>query len=400
MIAAISAFARRASAFALAALLACAAPALGQGFQTEAEAAYVIDHNTGQVLLAHNADIPLPPASMSKLMTLLMTFEAIADGRLTLETRLPVSQAAMDYGGSTMFLNTSDRPTVEELILGVIVVSGNDASAVLAEALSPDGTEAGFANLATERARQLGMAQTTLRNSNGWPAAGHVMSMRDLGILAEEIITEHADLYRYFAVTEFDYEDRAPANRFNRNPILGMGIGADGLKTGHTQEAGYGLVGSAVQGTRRVTFVITGLPSSEARSRESERILSWAFRQFVEREVVTEGVEVTRAPVFMGAGDSVGLAPAESLNLLVPVAIEAGLDAELTYTGPIAAPVTQGDVLGEMVIRMGEEDGAEYRIPLVATETVEQGGLRVRLMTAARDVMHQVFGPPPSPAGG
>ena len=374
-----------------------ALPAHAQGFETAATAAYVIDHNTGQVLLDHNADLPLPPASMSKLMTLLMTFEAIADGRLTLGTRLPVSQHAMNYGGSTMFLTTNDRPTVEDLIRGVIVVSGNDASAVLAEALSPDGTEAGFAAIATERARALGMMQSTFRNSNGWPAPGHVMSMRDLGILAQEIITAHPGLYPYFAETEFDYENRAPANRFNRNPILGLGLGADGLKTGHTQEAGYGLVGSALQGNRRVTFVITGLPSSDARTREAERVLTWAFRQFVEREVIAEGVEITRAPVFLGANDSVGLAPAENVTMVLPALTAPDITAEATYAGPIAAPIQAGDVLGEMVIRLGEH--TERRVSIVATETVPQGGFGVRVTTAAQMVLNRLLGTPTAPMG-
>lgn len=373
-------------------------PATAQMFRTDATAAYVIDHNTGQVLLSHNADVPLPPASMSKLMTLLMTFEAVAEGRLQLDTRVPVSAHAMSFGGSTMFLTTSDRPTVEDLIRGVIVVSGNDASVALAEALSPDGTEEGFAQLATERARELGMTETNLVNASGWPAPGHVMSMRDLGILAEELITAHPALYDYFDETEFDYENRAPANRFNRNPILAMGIGADGLKTGHTQEAGYGLVGSAVQGTRRVTFVITGLDSAAARSRESERILTWAFRQFVERQVVEEGVEIARADVFMGAADSVGLAPAEDLTLLLPASGETGLEAEVTYTGPLMSPVRAGDEVGALTIRYGAE-GEERIIPLVATEDVAQGGVGVRLVTAAQAVMHRVFGPPPTLQG-
>lgn len=375
--------------------------ATAQGYETEASAAYVIDHNSGQVLLAHNADVPMPPASMSKLMTLLMAFEALKDGRLTLDTRVPVSAHAMSFGGSTMFLNTADRPTIEDLIRGIVVVSGNDASVALAEALSPDGTEAGFSQIATERARALGMASTTIINASGWPAPGHVMSMRDLGILAEEIITAHPEHYRYFLETEFDYENRAPANRFNRNPLLPLGIGADGLKTGYTQEAGFGLVGSAVQGTRRVTFVITGLPTSEARARESERILSWAFRQFVERQVVTRGTEMARAPVFLGAGPDVGLAPAEDLTLLLPVVGEAPLLAEITYASPVVAPVVEGDVLGELSVRLGEGDGAvEHRIPLVATGSVAQGGLGIRLNTAMRAVMAEILGPPPVPAGG
>jgi len=362
-----------------------------RAFETQAGSAWVIDHNTGQVLLSHNAEVPLPPASMSKIMTLLMTFEALDDGRLSLETRLPVSEHAMSFGGSTMFLNTTDRPTVEELIRGVVVVSGNDASVVLGEALSPDGTEAGFGRLATERARQLGMEQTTLVNASGWPAEGHVMSMRDLGLVAERIITEHPEYYTYFAETEFDYENRAPANRFNRNPILGMGIGADGLKTGHTQEAGFGLVGSAVQGDRRVTFVISGLDSAEARARESERIINWAFRQFVMEEIAREGTEIARAPVFMGMDATVGLAPAESVEMLVPALLDPEITAEITYVSPLPAPVTAGDVVGELVIHQGVRN-VTRTVPLVATGDVERGGLAVRLRTATGLLMERATG--------
>lgn len=402
MYAALPSLTRRAAALVAALAFALVAPpAQAQAFQTEATAAYVIDHGTGQVLFSHNADVPLPPASMSKLMPLLMTFEALDDGRLALDTRLPVSAHAMSFGGSTMFLNTTDRPTVEDLIRGVIIVSGNDASVVLAEALSPDGTEAGFGRIATERARELGMTQTTIINASGWPAPGHVMSMRDLGILAERIITEYPEYYRYFAETEFDYENRSPANRFNRNPLLGMGIGADGLKTGHTSEAGYGLVGSAMQGNRRVTFVIAGLTSAEARAREAERIATWALRQFVERQVVTGGTELARAPVFMGGALDVGLAPAEDLTLLLPAASAPPLTAEITYTGPFMAPIAAGDTLGEMVVTLGEGDAAvQHRIPMLATEAVEQGGIGTRLGTATRAVLHRLIGPPPAALGG
>jgi D-alanyl-D-alanine carboxypeptidase (penicillin-binding protein 5/6) len=380
---------RRAATAAIAAALTLG-PLPAAAFETEAGSAWVIDHNTGQVLLSHNAEVPLPPASMSKLMTLLMTLEALDDGRLTLDTRLPVSEHAMSFGGSTMFLNTADRPTVEELIRGVVVVSGNDASVVLGEALSPDGTEAGFGRIATQRARQLGMEQTVLLNASGWPAEGHVMSMRDLGILSERIITEHPEYYTYFAETEFDYEDRAPANRFNRNPILGMGLGADGLKTGHTQEAGYGLAGSAVQGDRRVTFVISGLDSAAARARESERILNWAFRQFVMQQVVSAGVDVARAPVFMGATDSVGLAPAESVEMLVPALLDPEISAEIVYDSPLPAPIAAGDVVGELVIHQGVRD-VSRSVPLVATEDIARGGLTVRVRTAAARVLDEVM---------
>lgn len=362
-------------------------------FETEATAAYVIDHNTGQVLLDINADRPLPPASMSKLMTLNMVFEALEDGRLTLDTILPVSEHAMSYGGSTMFLNTRDRVSVEDLILGVVVLSGNDASAVLAEALSPDGTEAGFSTLMTQRARQLGMMNSTFRNSNGWPAEGHVMSARDLGILAERLITEFPQYYTYFALREFEFDGRAPANRFNRNPLLSLGIGADGLKTGHTEAAGYGLVGSAMQGDRRVTFAITGLDSAEARARESERIVNWAFRQFAEREVVAAGTLVAEAEVFLGNAATVGMAAAEGVTMLLPALLDSNLEAEAVYTGPIAAPITEGQEIGELVIRAEGFD--ERRVPLLATENVGTAGLMPRLRTAFEEVLRMVFGGDP-----
>lgn len=239
--------------------------------------AYVLDQTTGTVLMSKNAEEPLPPASMSKLMTLYVAFEAIRDGRLTLDERLPVSQHAMNYGGSTMFLNTQDRPRVEDLLRGIIVLSGNDACAVIAEALSPDGTEAGFARYMTRRAQDMGMDNSTFANSNGWPAAGHRMSVKDLAILAQRLIEDFPEYYPLFAETQFTFDGRAPSNVNNRNPLLKLGIGADGLKTGHTTEAGYGLVGSAKQGDRRVIFVMSGLNSTAQRAEEAEAFVNWSF---------------------------------------------------------------------------------------------------------------------------
>ena len=272
-----------------------------QAFETQARAAYVVDQTTGTVLLTKNADEPLPPASMSKLMTLYMAFEAIergkSNGGLDLTEELPVSQHAMSYGGSTMFLDTTDRVKVEDLLRGIIVLSGNDACAVIAEALSPDGSEAGFARLMTQRAQQMGMTNSTFANSNGWPAAGHRMSLRDLGLLATRLIEDYPQYYPMFSQREFLFDGRAPQNKTNRNPLLGLGIGADGLKTGHTEEAGYGLVGSAKQGDRRVVFVLSGLESAAARAQESESIVNWAFRQFSQRSMGKAGTMIAEAPV-------------------------------------------------------------------------------------------------------
>ena len=361
-----------------------------QTFDTRATAAYVLDQSTGTVLLDKNANTPLPPASMSKLMTIYMAFEAVAEGILRIDEELPVSTHAASFGGSTMFLDTTDRVSVEDLLRGVIVLSGNDASVVLAEALSLDGTEAGFARQMTQRAQRMGMTNSSFANSSGWPAAGHRMSMRDLGILADRLITDFPTYYPLFSETEFLFDNRAPANSRNRNPILNLGIGADGLKTGHTQEAGFGLVGSAKQGDRRIIFVITGLDSAQARAEEAEKIVNWAFRQFAQKEVAAGGTRIAEADVWMGEQPTVGLAVADDVSLLVPVVNQDGLAAEVTYTGPFEAPIVAGQELAELVITL---DGLpEHRIPLVAEHDVPLGGFNTRIRVAA-NVLWSKWGP-------
>ncbi len=350
-------------------------------FDTSARAAFVLDHTTGTVLMAKNADESLPPASMSKLMTLYMAFEAIRDGRLQLDERLPVSEHAMSYGGSTMFLNTQDRPRVEDLLRGIIVLSGNDACAVIAEALSPDGSEAGFADLMTRRAQQLGMTGSQFANASGWPDPNQRMSMRDLTLLAGHIIDDFPQFYPIFAERQFAFDGRAPSNVNNRNPLLRLDIGADGLKTGHTAEAGYGLVGSAKQGDRRVIFAITGLESERARAEQSEAIVNWAFRQFAERTLVESGTEIARADVWLGSDDSVGLVAQQDVTLLVPVTPGTTLDAEVVYTGPLKAPIAAGQQLAELIIR--PEGLPEHRVPLFAAQEVAGGGFGKRMMTVS-----------------
>lgn len=362
------------------ALTVLASPAAA--FDTRATSAFVIDQTTGTVLLNKNADVPLPPASMSKLMTLYMAFEAIRDGRLTLNERLQVSQHAMNYGGSTMFLDTTDRVRVEDLIRGIIVLSGNDACAVIAEALSPDGTEAGFARMMTQRAVQMGMNNSTFSNSNGWPQAGHRMSMRDLAILANRLISDFPEFYPLFSEREFAFDGRAPQNKTNRNPLLGLGIGADGLKTGHTSEAGYGLVGSAKQGNRRVIFVISGLQSSAARAEESEAIVNWAFRQFVQRPVAKAGTVIADADIWMGAEPRVGLVPAQDVSALLPALNAKQVEAEVVYQGPISAPVKQGQEIATLVLKPAGM--AQVQVPLVAERDVPKGGFISRVTTVAQ----------------
>lgn len=368
-----------------AALLLLAPMAHAQDFDTRATAAWVYDQTTDTVLLAHNADVPLPPASMSKLMTVYMAFEAIADGRLREDEELTVSEHAASYGGSSMFLRSGERVNVTDLLRGIIVLSGNDASAVIAEALSPDGTEAGFARMMTDRAQRLGMTQSNFANSNGWPAEGQRMSMHDLGILADHLIEDYPTYYTIFSEETFPFDGRVPANSNNRNPILGMGLGADGLKTGHTQEAGYGLVGSAVQDDRRVIFVITGLDSEAARREESGRILNWAFRQFAMRDVGRAGTHLAEADVWMGAQPSVGLVLGEDLNLLVPSVSSADVSARVVYNGPLAAPIAEGQEVAQLVIT--REGLPEVTVPLLAEQAVSQGGFTVKLSAALSVLM-------------
>ncbi|WP_270728843.1 D-alanyl-D-alanine carboxypeptidase family protein [Shimia sp. Alg240-R146] len=358
-------------------------------FETRARAAFVMDQTTGTVLLTKNADEALPPASMSKLMTLYMAFEAVRDGRLAMQEALPVSQHAMSYGGSTMFLDTTDRVTVEDLLRGIIVLSGNDACAVIAETLSPDGTESGFARLMTRRAHQLGMTNSTFANSNGWPAPGHRMSMRDLALLANLLITEFPEFYPMFSETEFAFDGRAPSNVRNRNPLLRLNIGADGLKTGHTQEAGFGLVGSAKQGKRRVIFAFSGLESEKDRAEVAEQMVSWAFRQFSETTLAREGERIAEANVWMGKFARIGLVPAEDITVLLPVLAQGKVKGEVIYNGPIQAPVAKGAPLAELVLT--PEDLPEMRIPLVAEADVPEGGFGVRISTAT-SVLAAQFG--------
>ena len=364
---------------ALALSLASALP--GQAFETIATHAWVYDVTTNTVLLDKNGEDSVPPASMSKLMTIEMLFEALQEGRVQMDTAFGVSPKAISYtalGGSTMYLQMGDRPTVKELIQGMIVNSGNDACTVVAEAL--EGTEEEFARKMNARAKTLGLENSTFANSSGWPDPGQRMSMKDLGMLSLHLITAYPDLYPIFAETDFNYKNRAPANANNRNPLLKLGIGADGLKTGHTEEAGYGMVGSVKQGDRRIIFAFNGLLKETERGQEAERITNWAFRQFSLKTVVSAGTEVAQANVYLGAAASVGLVPEKDLQLLIPAGTSNGVSADVVYTGPLKAPITKGAKLAVLVVHRPEMQ--DQKIDLVAEADVGPAGFVDRVMAA------------------
>ena len=361
-----------------------------QAFETAAPHAWVYDMTTQTVLLDKDGDLPVPPASMAKLMTIEMLFEALSDGRVQMDTTFGVSDAAVAFtalGGSTMYLQQGDRPTVEDLIKGMIVNSGNDACTVVAEGL--EGSEKEFARKMTERAKTLGLEHSTFANSSGWPDPNQKMSMRDLGMLSAHIISTYPELYRQFADTEFNYKDRAPANADNRNPILGVVSGADGLKTGHTTEAGFGMVGSVLQGERRIVFAFSGLTSKEERATEAEATANWAFRQFSLKTTVKAGQEVAQAPVFLGDVQSVGLVAAQNLRHLMPAGAASQVAGDVVYIGPIKAPIAKGTKLGELIVHV--PDLGDQRVDLLAAADVGVAGFTARLSVAV-DYLRAKYG--------
>ncbi|MDF2233036.1 D-alanyl-D-alanine carboxypeptidase [Albimonas sp. CAU 1670] len=350
----------------------------------EAREGLVVDMTTGAVLLSKDPDTLTAPASMLKLMTLTMVFEALEEGRLSLDDTFLVSEKAWRMGGSKMFVKVGERVSVEDLIRGVIVLSGNDACVVLAEGLA--GSEDAFARRMTERAKELGMT-STFGNATGWPHPDNLMTPRDLVYLAQRMIAEHPEFYRYFAETDFEWNGVAQRNR---NPLLYADLGADGLKTGHTEEAGYGLVGSAVQDDRRVVFMIGGLGSTQARAQESERIVNWAFREFRNITLYRAGQDLGAAEVWLGAKPSVRMTVEKDALATIPFAAAEDLHATLRYEGPIEAPVTRGQKVAELVVEAAEIP--EIRIPVIAAEDVPRGGYLTRLQAAAGLLARRAMG--------
>ncbi|MEL6600398.1 MAG: D-alanyl-D-alanine carboxypeptidase family protein [Pseudomonadota bacterium] len=353
-----------------------ALPAAAQTIDTAASSALVVDYETGAVLLSKNAEVPLPPASMSKLMTLNMLFEALASGRLGLDDTFRVSTRAWQMKGSSMFLREGEQVKIIDLIRGIIIHSGNDACVVVAEGLA--GSEEAFARQMTERARELGMEDSVFTNSTGWPHPGQRMSARDLVFLGDRMVREFPQFYPYFVETDFTWDG---ITQQNRNPLLYMNVGGDGLKTGHTEEAGFGLVGSAAQGERRIMFMISGLETSRDRSVEAERITSWSFREFETRVLFDEGVRIAEANVWIGDRPTVGLVANGPVRATLPRADRDETVAHIVYNGPIEAPIAAGQHLADLVIDAPHVE--PVTVPLYAEEDVAEGGFVTRFTAAS-----------------
>ena len=370
------------------ALLVFAAAALPAGpgalaLETSAREAILIDVTSNTVLFEKDADVPMPPASMSKIMTAYAVFQRLKEGRLSLDDELPVSEKAWRKGGSKMFVEVGKQVRVEDLLRGVIVQSGNDACIVLAEGLS--GTEEAFAEELTRIGREIGLENSIFANSTGWPDPNHYMTARDLARLASRMIEDFPEYYHLYSETEFTYHG---IRQGNRNPLLYKSMGADGLKTGHTEEAGYGLTASAKRGERRVVLVVNGLESVRARSEEASRLIAWAFREFDTYDLFAPSEVVEQAPVWQGTAARVPLVFPDGLKVTLSRQARRDMTVKVAYTAPIPSPIEAGQEVASLIIETGQ--GEPLRYPLLAGEAVERRGAIGRLWSGLR---YMLLGP-------
>jgi D-alanyl-D-alanine carboxypeptidase (penicillin-binding protein 5/6) len=368
-------------------LFAGAAPAAAPTFDTPAKVAYLIDLSSGATLYAKNADARMPPASMAKMMTTEVAFELIDKGQLPLSKMCTVRPETWQKwhgpaAGSTMFLSPGEQVSVENLLKGIVTLSGNDASVVLAECIG--GTEQAFTGQMNELGQQLGLTNSHFGNANGWPDNGVTyVTARDLATLARATIEHHPKLYKeFYSLPSFTWGKTLGSGQditqANRNPILGHVPGADGLKTGHTDEAGYGFTGSADQNGRRLIEVLAGLPSWNARVEESTRLIQWGFGAWAAKPLFPAGARVGTAQVQMGSSSSVDLVAPRNLAVTVPAGLSSGASAmKIRYTGPLVAPIAKGQQVAELVVTTG--DTPPQIVPLVAGEEVGRAGFFGRI---------------------
>ncbi len=348
---------------------------------TAARYAFIMDFNTGASLLDKDADVQQPPSSMTKLMTAYITYGMLKIGRLKLDQELPVSDKAWRMQGSKMFVPQGGSVKVEDLIRGMIIESGNDACIVLAEAIA--GSEDQFVELMNAKAHELGLTNTNYANCTGWPDATQHMSCRDIATLAAHIIRDFPEYYHYDKETSFKYNG---INQENRNSLVQKGL-ADGLKTGHTEAGGYGLVGSADRGGRRVILVVNGLTTMRARAEESERLLEWSFREFENVTLFNAGDTVETVKVWLGTEPTVPLVGGRNLVITMPRQWRNTAKIEVQYAAPITAPISRGDTLGKLVV--SGKGVPDMQVPLLAGIDVPRQSLPGRAVSV---LSHYVLG--------
>ncbi|MGD9668216.1 MAG: D-alanyl-D-alanine carboxypeptidase family protein [Hyphomicrobiaceae bacterium] len=355
-------------------LLAPRAVAQDSTFIPKAEHAILMDADSGAVLFQHAADELTPPASMSKLMTLAVIFKALRQGTLQLSDEITMSEHAWRTGGapsgtSAMFVPVNDKVTVEELLQGIIVQSGNDACIAIAEALA--GTEEGFAQVMTNEARRIGLTKSTFKNSTGLPNPEHMMTVRELADLARYLIHEYPERFAMFAQREFRYRKH---RFFNRNPLLFLDIGADGMKTGYIKEAGYGVVGTAAQEGKRLIVVVNGLKTANDRKDEARRLLEWGFRSFAPFTLFKDDEVVGSARVWGGERFYVPLVGKHGVTVVLPrYPANQKIRAEIIYKGPLKPPIKRGDQVAKL--RVTSSTSAMSEVPLYAAEDVAKAGV-------------------------
>ncbi len=360
-------------------------PGFAQTFETRAKQAFMIDAETGTVLFTKDPDRSFPPASLAKLMTMEVVFNAIRDGRLSLDDTFIVSENAWRTGGapsrtSTMFAELGSAIRLEDLIRGVIVQSANDGCIIIAEGMA--GTEEQFAILMTERAREIGLRKSVFKNSTGLPADGQVVTARELAKLSQHIWKTYPEFYKYYGEQEFTWNK---IRQFNRNPLLKMGIGADGLKTGFTEESGYAITGSVERDDKRLFVALSGMSSPKQRAGEARRILDWGMRAF-DRIPLFEAEEVVGvAKVYGGDKSGVDLKARKPISILVPSARRDRLKARIVYQGPVIAPVRVGDEVGHLKVWIG--DNLSQETPLYAAEDIDTGPLHSRALDALEELL-------------
>ena len=378
-----------ASALVLAAMPATAA---APTFDTPAPVAYMVDMSSDAVLYSKDPDHRMPPASTAKMMTVYVVFDMIKKGQLKAEqqfTMSPETWRKWHSQGSTMFLKADESVSVDNLLKGIVTLSGNDACVVLAEGVS--GTEQAFTDRMNEAAKKLGLTNSHFGTSNGWPDNGVTyVTARDLAKLAEATIRDFPDLYkRYYALPSFTWGTQmngSAIDQANRDPLLGVVAGADGLKTGHTDEAGYSFVGSAIQNGRRLVMVVAGFTTYNQRKEESIKFMNWGFRAWQSHPIVAKGKQITTAEVQLGSSSSVGLVAADNLAMTVPSGTTPNTNAKVVYDGPLKAPIKAGDHVADLIVT--SPGMPDQRFPLVADKDVGLAGFFGRAWTG----LMQLFG--------